>query len=164
MKRFLTYEQMTGLITPFLPKLEEEKFDEVVAIVRGGMTAAQFIAKRLGLPVGVYYPSNADYESPRLLTQRSKSRKLLFVEDLVALGRTYKELEFIMRLLQRENKQYSFKFMPILVDAAYSEDFEYQCLKTSDWIVFPYEECDKMTEGDRGFFRDNTTVYGEQNG
>jgi hypoxanthine phosphoribosyltransferase len=157
MKFYLSYEQMTGLIKPFLPLLQEEGFDEVVAVIRGGMTAAHFIAKELRLPVGCYFPSNpVDKLPPRIVLNRNP-KKILIVEDLVAQGRTFRELESFMGTMPWIDWQ----FMPILVDGDSQMEFKYQCLKTKDWIVFPYEDCDKMTEGDRGLFRDGSDVYGK---
>lgn len=156
MKRFLTYEQMTDLLDKKIPEIQIYGFDEIVAVVRGGLTASHYIAKQLRLPVGVYYPSNSDYEEPRLFLAKKKSKKLLFVEDLVAQGRTYVELCNFMKT----KPGYDWQFMPVLVDGDYENDFELQTIKTKDWIVFPYENFDKIKEGDRGLFRINTDVYG----
>jgi hypoxanthine phosphoribosyltransferase len=147
---------MTELLDKQLPKIEEYKFDEIVAVVRGGLTAAHYIAKQLRLPVGVYYPSNDAYNTPRLILAKKKANRLLFVEDLVAKGRTYDELYKFMKGFPGVE----WHFMPVLVDGEYKGDFPFQCLKTDEWIVFPYEKFDKMQEGDRGLFRMNTDVYG----
>jgi len=144
-----------------IPELEKMEFDEVVAVVRGGLTAAHYLAKQLRLPVGVYYPSNDAYSTPRLMLAKKKSDKLLFVEDLVAFGRTYNELKRFMKGFP----EVEWHFMPVLVDKAYEGDFKLQTLKTDDWIIFPYENSDKMQEGDRGLFRVGTDVYGvKENG
>lgn len=156
MKRFISYEQMTELLDKQLPKIEAYSFDEIVAVVRGGLTAAHYIAKQLRLPVGVYYPSNDAYSSPRIMLAKKKANRLLFVEDLVAQGRTFTELNNFMKGFP----DVEWHFMPVLVDGKYEEDFALQCLKTEDWIVFPYEKFDKMQEGDRGLFRMKTDTYG----
>lgn len=156
MKRFITYEEMTALLDEQIPKIEAYGFDEIVAVVRGGLTAAHYIAKQLRLPVGVYYPSNDAYSTPRLMLAKKKANKLLFVEDLVAQGRTHAELYKFMKGFP----EVDWHFMPVLVDGKYEKNFLMQCLKTDDWIVFPYEKYDKMKEGDRGLFRMKTDVYG----
>ncbi len=160
MKRFITYEEMTALLDEQIPKIEAYGFDEIVAVVRGGLTAAHYIAKQLRLPVGVYYPSNDAYSTPRLILAKKKAGKLLFVEDLVAQGRTHAELYKFMKGFP----EVDWHFMPVLVDGKYEKNFLMQCLKTDDWIVFPYEKYDKMQEGDRGLFRMNSDVYGVANG
>lgn len=160
MKRFITYEEMTALLDEQIPKIEAYGFDEIVAVVRGGLTAAHYIAKQLRLPVGVYYPSNDAYSTPRLMLAKKKANKLLFVEDLVAQGRTHAELYKFMKGFP----EVDWHFMPVLVDGKYEKNFLMQCLKTDDWIVFPYEKYDKMQEGDRGLFRMKTDKYGVTNG
>lgn len=160
MKRFITYEEMTALLDEQIPKIEAYGFDEIVAVVRGGLTAAHYIAKQLRLPVGVYYPSNDAYSTPRLILAKKKAGKLLFVEDLVAQGRTHAELYKFMKGFP----EVDWHFMPVLVDGKYEKNFLMQCLKTDDWIVFPYEKYDKMQEGDRGLFRMKTDKYGVANG
>lgn len=156
MKRFITYEEMTALLDEQIPKIEVYGFDEIVAVVRGGLTAAHYIAKQLRLPVGVYYPSNDAYSTPRLILAKKKAGKLLFVEDLVAQGRTHAELYKFMKGFP----EVDWHFMPVLVDGKCENNFPMQGLKTDDWIVFPYEKYDKMQEGDRGLFRMKTDVYG----
>lgn len=151
---------MTALLDEQIPKIEAYGFDEIVAVVRGGLTAAHYIAKQLRLPVGVYYPSNDAYSTPRLILAKKKAGKLLFVEDLVAQGRTHAELYKFMKGFP----EVDWHFMPVLVDGKYEKNFLMQCLKTDDWIVFPYEKYDKMQEGDRGLFRMKTDKYGVTNG
>jgi len=160
-KKFLDYESMTSLIDKQLPKIKEEGYDEVVAIVRGGLTAAHYIAKELRLPVGVYFPSNEE-RGCVLHKAKSGSRKLLFVEDLVAQGRTFEELFYFLSDSNVNHPNIdSWDFFPILVDHNDTHVFKYFGMKTSDWIVFPYEKYDKMDEGDRGLFRMQTDTYGE---
>ena len=158
MKRFLTYEEMTDLLDKQIPYINSLKYDEIVAVVRGGLTAAHYIAKQVRLPVGVFYPANDENEA-RLILAKKSTKRILIVEDLVAEGRTYKEIFTFMK-----GQQLSWNFLPVLVDSKYETNFHLQCLKTSDWIVFPYENYDKMNEGDRGLFRNKTDSYGVTNG
>ena len=88
MKRYLSYPEFTALIDAKIEELKEQEFDEVIAVVRGGLTAAHYIAKKLQLPVGVFYPAS-ETRRGKLILENSKHKNLLFVEDLVALGRTY---------------------------------------------------------------------------
>lgn len=156
MQKIISYEEMTRLLDEKIPEIRECGYDEIVAVVRGGLTAAHYIAKQLRLPVGVYFPSNDAYSTPRLILSKKKADKLLFVEDLVAQGRTYNELFNFMRNFPSTN----WSFLPVLVDGNYESDFHYQCMKTTDWVVFPYEKPDMTKEGDRGLFRIGSDVYG----
>lgn len=157
MKRLMSYAELDLLIESKIEAIKSEHYDEIIAVVRGGLTAAHLLAKKLRLPVGCYYPATSERQ-PFLFTSKLKSKKILFVEDLVAQGRTYSELQSHMK-----DTDYEWDFFPVLVDASYPHDFRFQGLRTSDWIVFPYEEESKVIEGDRGLFRVQTDAYGIDN-
>lgn len=154
--RYMDYEEFTGILDRCIEKIKEsgKQYDEVIAVVRGGMTAAHYIAKELRLPVGVYFPGQKQYS---LVLNNHRSNTILFVEDLVAKGRTFTEIEQHMKGAAWETTNWD--FLPVLVDASFQGDFPLQGLKTDEWIVFPYEKMEKMTEGDRGLFREGTDVY-----
>ncbi len=155
MKKFLSYTEMVDILDNKIPSLKKQNYDEIVAVVRGGLTAAHYIAKQLRLPVGVFYPANDSEQKARLILAKKESKRLLIVEDLVAKGRTFNELNKFM-----SHTDYDWNFMPVLVDGEYDHEFELQGMKTTDWIVFPYEKYDKMHEGDRGLFRMKSDAYG----
>lgn len=155
--KYLSYEEMIGLIDEKIPVIKEQKFDEIVAVVRGGLTAAHYLAKQLRLPVGVYYPSSSKRDDPKLILSNENSKKILFVEDLVAKGRTYRELKLFMR---SKNPQLVWEFMPILIDEESDLSFNFYGFRASEWIVFPYEKEENIKEGDRGLFRFKTDKYG----
>lgn len=150
--RYMNYDEFTRVLDSCIQKIRDsgKEYDEVVAIVRGGLTAAHYIAKELRLPVGVYFPGKQ-----RLFHNTEKPKNVLFVEDLVAEGRTFRELRGCLA-----DADFQWDFLPVLVDSEYPEDFHLQGIKTSEWIVFPYEKMDKMVAGDRGLFREKTDVYG----
>jgi len=50
-----------------IDKLREYQFDEVVAVMRGGMTAAHYIAKELQLKCGAYFPASKEFDHDRLI-------------------------------------------------------------------------------------------------
>ena len=55
-------------------------------------------------------------------------------------------------------------FYPVIVSHDYtSDEAEYIDVgqQFEDWIVFPYEDFDKMKEGDRGLFREGSDSYGK---
>lgn len=151
----LTYDRMTAILDEMIPELRQRGYDEVVAVVRGGMTAAQYIAKQLRLPVGVYYPSNDVYHTPRLMTCKRKVDRLLFVEDLIAKGRTKDELDHFMRGFEGV----AYDFLPLVVDAHYVGHVDLYGMRTERWVVFPYEKPAEVVVGDRGLFRDGSDQY-----
>lgn len=159
MKVKMSYDEMTALIDEQLPLIKNYGFEEVVAVVRGGLTAAHYIAKELRLPVGVYFPSKS-FANPRLILNNRETRRILFVEDLIAEGRTFRELQQFMEFEYVYRNQTNWRFFTVLKDENAPEVDAMYALKTSDWIVFPYEKYDKMDEGDRGLFRHGTDSYG----
>lgn len=154
MQRLMDYAELNSIIESKLPLIKERGYDEIVAVVRGGLTAAHLLAKKLRLPVACYYPATSERDAI-LVKAKKSSTKLLFVEDLVALGRTYEGLTLFMSERSEE-----WDFFPILVDSGYQGTFMIEGIRSSDWVVFPYEDSAKVIEGDRGLFRDETDLYG----
>lgn len=156
MLKTLSYNQMTDMIP--ISKLKENDYDEVVAVMRGGMTAAHYIAKQLRLSCGAYFPSSPNRPC-ELVLANPNSNYILFVEDLVAQGRTLQQLNEYMQL---NLPHVAYDFLPIVVDKSYNDN-NYLDInqKHEDWIVFPYEMEDKVKEGDRGLFRERSDVYGK---
>ena len=159
MKKILDYYDMKKMILEKIPSLRSRNFDEVVAVSRGGLTIAHIIAKELKLQVGVIFPSTR-----QIVFHNPKCKNILIIEDLIAEGRTTSIIHDIMN--DHPTKWYY--YIPFLVDADFGEyrsdewrakPYDECFMKTSDWIVFPWEENDSVVEGDRGLFRDNTDSY-----
>ena len=72
------FENMVAQIREFNP-------DEIVAVARSGFSYAMWVAQRLRLPLGVYY-----HKPSRLITQSANPRRLVFVDDNILQGSTYK--------------------------------------------------------------------------
>jgi hypoxanthine phosphoribosyltransferase len=134
----------------------EYKPDAIVAIARGGLVPATIIAKIMRLPVSVFYPQT---QSLHLVNHHAK--RLVFIEDLIAQGRTY---SMVSNFMNKYNEGYAIKteweFCPILVDADSPITPRFYSIKTKDWVVMPWEDFDCMNEGDRGLFREGTDSYG----
>ena len=153
MKEQLNYTEYRRICLNMAQQAKQYKPVEVVAVMRGGMSAAHIIAKELNLPCGAYFPDLREFKSAR----DSFSGTILFIDDLVAEGRTYEDL-----------REYYHKYMPkatvifgaVLVDKKYKGCEPHIIgFKSSDWIVFPYEDYEKVAEGDRGLFRHGTDKY-----
>lgn len=154
MKRYVDYETFKANSIKLADQVQAEfKPTEVIAIVRGGLTMAHIIAKRLRLPVGVYYPGTSR------IVPAADFRRPLFVEDLIAQGRTY---DLLVKEMDRwSNTNVDWRFATYLVDGNIGSPTPYFCEQTNDWLVMPWEEFDAMQEGDRGFFRDGSDTYGK---
>lgn len=163
MKIDLPFDFFKSLCIGMAEKIKEYKPDEVVAIIRGGLTPSHIIAKHLNIPIGVYFPKTST-----LLIQ-PESKNIVFIEDLVATGRTYKQVSDFML---DHNEEIDWMFAPVLLDSKINEnatlfDPNYMPrlltygMKTEHWIVMPYEEHTKVSENDRGLFRDKSDNYGK---
>jgi hypoxanthine phosphoribosyltransferase len=152
MKKYLDYETLKSKLIEKAEELRKENFDCVIAVVRGGLTNAHILGKELMLPVGVFYPKERFLYVPEGVP---KNGKFLVVEDLIAEGRTTKIIHSFF-------KDYNYKYYPFLIDYEYQDnDYDYYSIREKDWIVFPWEQVEKVQEGDRGFFREGTDAYGK---
>lgn len=161
MKFYLEYEQMKAMCLSIADSLRKSFLpDEIVGIARGGLTPAVIIAKELRLPLGVFYTGTTEKESELILTSPYKPEKrIVFVEDIVARGRTFRAVGRHMRTYHTD---IAWTFVPIVVDGHIDmpEIFFYG-MKTKHWVVMPWEDVDKMKEGDRGLFRERSDAYGK---
>lgn len=75
-----------------LLQIEEYNPREVIAVARSGFSYAAFVAQRLNLPLGVYYPGE------EFLYRTTTANKIVFVDDNTVLGRTYKQTKTFMNM------------------------------------------------------------------
>jgi adenine/guanine phosphoribosyltransferase-like PRPP-binding protein len=150
MKFYLPYDQLKNICLCLADDIKKLEVDSIVAVSRGGLTPAHIIAKYLRLPCDVYFPDR------KLLTVDTTCTKIVFIEDLVAEGRTYRDLSLFM---SSNHPKVNWTYIPILVDGSFTEKFKLYGFISNHWVVFPYEEFDKTKEGDRGLFRLGDDCY-----
>lgn len=159
MKTQMSFDMLKSICVDIVHQVSPWKPTAIVAIARGGLVPATIIAKKLNLPVGVFFPKDGHFH---LVDKHAK--RVLFIEDLIAKGRTYNLVESFM---SKYNDGYAVKteweFCPILVDVNAPITPKYYGIKTSDWMVMPWEDFDDVVEGDHGLFRDGSDKYGEKN-
>lgn len=151
----LNYDFYKNLCLVMAQKIKEYKATEIICVVRGGMTASHIISKKLNLFCGMYDPKTDFFYS------RSPNSKYVFVEDLVAQGRTYSKIE----KFTKSNGIREWGFAPVIIDSSIDEskinNLVTYGIKTQHWIVSPYEDLKDMNEGDRGLFREGNDKYGK---
>jgi hypoxanthine phosphoribosyltransferase len=149
----LPHELFKALCIDLALKINERyQPNGLIAISRGGISAAHIMAKKLRLQIGYYFPKD------ELLIPYPgyvDSDPLIFIEDLVAEGRTFLALKKFITSSEKYSKSI-YDFVPILVDKDFDYPFNFYGLKTGSWIVFPYEQSEKVIVGDRGLFRNRT--------
>jgi len=164
MKRVMTYDELKVRADELHEKIEAEVDGDylIVAVSRGGVTLAHRIAVRSNRPLNFYSPKT------NTLAFTHRYETLVFIEDLVALGRTHARVREMVSTappgLYAENKNWF--FCPLVVDAKFAAQnqplpFKIYGSIESDWIVFPYEDDEKVHEGDHGLFRDGSGKYGK---
>lgn len=159
MKVNLDYEFYKEICLAMAEQIKAFNPDEIVSVMRGGMSASHIISKHLNIPCGAYNPGS---DGMKLALARSSSKRVVFVEDLIAKGRTLNELTSYMF---ETHKDIEWAFSPVIIDdkATVLNPNRILCygLKSSHWIVMPYEEKEKVVEGDWGLSRDGSDQYGK---
>lgn len=157
MKRYMDYEEFKGYCVSMAARVQQN--DILIAVSRGGISAAHIVAKITGKPLYYYFPAD-NLIAPFLMSRDVNN--LFFIEDLIAQGRTFNKVKSYCNQLGF----LSWSFNAVLIDpwagqiSFDNKEIHYE-LVSDDWIVFPYEEMDKMKEGDRGLFREGTDSYGK---
>jgi len=119
---------------------------QIIAVVRGGLSPAHIIARKLDLPMGFFVPR---VNTSRLWFDESLGGPLVFVEDMVGKGRT---LQLVKESLESFNIKWY--FVPIVIDGKLDLEFPVYGIKTLQWVVFPHESGDQIVEGDCTLWRE----------
>ena len=138
------------------------KFDKLYGISRKGMVPATMLAIEWGMELGVCRMvddgciiDNSKYSfGARTKIFPDYFAKCLFVDDVVAEGRTIKRV--------RETFQ-GCKYLTIVQDTGAKEEADYGLMTCDkkEWIVFPWERFEKVKDQDRGLYREGTDSYGQ---
>lgn len=143
----MEYEELKQICLAMADKIAQFEPQEIVAVVRGGLTPAHIIAKKLRLNISFFIPETQTWYSEQY------SNRVAIIEDVVALGRTYQTVANVFSNI-------TYKFCPVVVDYQYNATkFDIYGIKAKQWVVFPYEELTQVKIGDRGLFRKGTDAY-----
>lgn len=125
-------------------RLKDEHIDAIVAIARGGLTLAHFLALQLDIR-RVYSIScigyDGDLKLPQLYvdnlpTLSPEVRKVLIVDEIVDSGRTMQE---VLAALKTKNGSMEFLSAVLFQKPSASVEADYFIHKTDDWIEFFWE-------------------------
>lgn len=157
-KTNMDYRELTNRCLDMVEQLTIFNPDEIIAIVRGGMTAAHIIAKEMNLPVGIFIPHRYEF-----VTSTSNPQRIVFIEDIIAEGRTFDCTQNFFKLAYPNLK---WLFAPVIIDSEYEVNDNRIVVSSDsyrkDWISFPWEDPIKVIVKDRGLFRNNTAQYGKE--
>lgn len=154
MKRQISYLELKNFGRDVARYIKDKYPDgnyNLIAVARGGLTLAHIVAYILAKPLNFFIPKTGGLH---FAEQGDLNASFIFLEDLIAKGRTYEIIEKRMELIQQ-----SWEFIPVVVDADIEipKHVSKYMIQTSDWMVFPHEDFDSTVEKDWGLFRDGSS-------
>ena len=81
------------LFQKMLKQIADYNPDEIIAVHRSGFSYAMWVAQILKLPLGVYFPKKPQ------LNLDSKPKKVVFVDDNILSGSSYKDAKEYMTIV-----------------------------------------------------------------
>lgn len=150
--KYLSWEQVEGLTKGVVQKIDEERFDVILAITRGGLVPATLLCEKFGLRTilvatvifyhddgcplyGIVEPRFLSFPSPDTL----EGRRVLIVDDVWDTGRTAKAVrDRTLRANPSVVKVAVLNYKPknnicTDVEPDFYGDIE------EDWVVYPWE-------------------------
>jgi hypoxanthine phosphoribosyltransferase len=119
-----------------------EKFDEIVAVARGGLTLGHLLSDLLQLPVSTFaiqsYTDIQTQGTMKITQELGKSiagKRVLLVDDVSDSGKTFKRAtEYIRSCKPAELTTVAMFFKPHSIFRP-----DYYVKQSNKWIIFPYE-------------------------
>jgi len=167
MKHQMTYAELQKIAYAIAEDIKARITNPYLfAVVRGGMTLAQLVGYKLAMPVGTYYPASGQslHPSRNYAEPVERDATYVYLEDVIATGRT---VQCIHAHMKWAPDTLNYEIYPAVIDSRYDGgDFAHiaqsTALITPNWVVFPYEEMDRVVEGDHGLFRDGTSTNSQK--
>jgi len=155
MKQYISMERIINDLKYVVPSMEELKeVDTIIAITRGGLVPAQFVAYELNckniltVQVETYEDNESKLDNYNGFDKLDlkDSKKILVVDDICDTGNTLKIVRQQLSNIISDDVE-----VEELVIINKSESFEGVSLMyddTKDWIVFPWDEDGIICERD----------------
>ncbi|MBP2299231.1 phosphoribosyltransferase [Azospirillum picis] len=146
-KRLLSWEEyehhclkLAEMVLPYNPT-------EVIAVARKGLIPAFLIANVLKRKVGFWYPTENKLCS-------FNNTRLLFVDDMMARGRTYLRLKECFPDLD-------YRLATVFIDHECPYRPDYYSFVAHDWIIAPFSKREDSIPGVRRDFRETVEYFKE---
>jgi hypoxanthine phosphoribosyltransferase len=91
--RIMSNAEGEELFQTMLKQIADYNPDEIIAVHRSGFSYAMWVAQILKLPLGVYFPKKPQ------LNLDSKPKKVVFVDDNILSGSSYKDATEFMSIV-----------------------------------------------------------------
>jgi uncharacterized protein len=123
------------------------KYDEIVAICRGGLTLGHILSDLLQIPVYSFtIQSYSDIQTQGKLTITQElgkaivGKRILLVDDVADSGKTFiRAKEYITSLKPKDITTVSLYYKPHSIFRP-----DYYAKQTDKWIIFPYESTETI--------------------
>jgi len=143
LKYYYTYEKFIKDLQTLEKEVKNYTPDTILAIARGGMTLAHFLAERLNIR-DVYALNAISYENEKKLGKPKifnipnlKTKKVLIIDDISDSGETlYDTLE----ILKEKYKNTEFKTLTLFYKEKTKLIPDIALKKTDKWIVFFWDD------------------------
>ena len=139
MKYYYTYEEFVKDIKTLEKEIKKFAPDTLLAIARGGMTLAHFLAERLNIR-DVYVLNAISYENEKKLGKpkifnipKINTKKALLVDDISDSGET---LYNTLKILKNKYPNTEFKTLTLFYKEKTKLIPDFTLKKTDKWIVF----------------------------
>ena len=144
MKCFYTYEEFIKDIETLENEIKKFNPDTFLAIARGGMTIAHFLAERLNIR-DVYVLNAISYENEKKLGKPkifnipnlTKRKKVLIIDDISDSGET---LYNTLKILKNKYPNTEFKTLTLFYKEKTKLIPDITLKKTDKWIVFFWDD------------------------
>lgn len=146
-KEHLSFEELKTIAQQTADHIKATQTNyTLVAVSRGGLMFAQCVAYNLSKPLSFFIPSTGLWPTP------NKPTTLIFLEDLVAKGRTVNTIDSQFK---------DWLLYPVITDVnapKHEKVITEFCKKPNHWVVFPHEVAERTVVGDWGLFREGTSA------
>jgi len=150
----MSYTEMRHICDGFLQRILGD-FD-LVAVVRGGLTPAHYIGRRLGKEILFFHPATCVLTSSSgMVNLDHQHRPFVLVEDVISLGRT-------LDVVRQAFNGRSWHFFALVCDAGSCSQLSANVtagIICNEWVCFPWEDPAKILEGEREMFRSGQNEY-----
>lgn len=88
--RWMTDQEGEEYFDNLVRQIKEFAPDEIIAVNRSGFSYAMWVAQRLGLPLGAYWPIS------EFIVRATEGKRVVFVDDNTVKGETYLTCKEVM--------------------------------------------------------------------
>ena len=133
----ITWEQYDAMINKLYRRVQDQNYDIIIGVTRGGLVPAVQLSHLLGVPMATVQYQLRDGNGSMHITSQQSYQKALIVDDICDTGDTIRGLSEVFK-----NTDFA-----VLVDKTgdsmvkyRAEYFEADDWAPVHWVVFPWEQ------------------------